>query len=89
LCADADCKIYLSKSLFIVGEFGFHDYNAALFTPGKGIAEARNYMPQVVDRNCRLSRSSRAWQASLRKPTGLGRHSCEAHLRNSGCWRCP
>jgi hypothetical protein len=38
---------------------------------------------------CRLSRSSRPWQASLRKPTGLGRHSCEAHLRNSGCCRCP
>lgn len=38
----------MSKSLFIVGEFGGNDYNAALFG-GKGIAEARSYVPQVVD----------------------------------------
>ncbi|KAF8663349.1 hypothetical protein HU200_055965 [Digitaria exilis] len=46
----AGCKSYLSKSLFIVGEFGGNDYNAALFHPGSGIAEARSYVPQVVDR---------------------------------------
>ncbi|XP_072150247.1 acetylajmalan esterase [Setaria viridis] len=47
---DAGCKSYFSNSLFIVGEFGGNDYNAALFTPGKGMAEARSYVPQVVDR---------------------------------------
>ncbi|CAL4958947.1 unnamed protein product [Urochloa decumbens] len=46
----ADCKSYFKKSLFVVGEFGGNDYNAALFTPGKGMAEARSYVPQVVDR---------------------------------------
>ncbi|CAL4952348.1 unnamed protein product [Urochloa decumbens] len=46
----ADCKSYIRKSLFVVGEFGGNDYNAALFTPGKGMAEARSYVPQVVDR---------------------------------------
>ena len=29
---EADCKNYLSKSLFVVGEFGGNDYNAALFS---------------------------------------------------------
>ncbi|PAN32900.1 hypothetical protein GQ55_5G525600 [Panicum hallii var. hallii] len=46
----SDCKSYFSKSLFVVGEFGGNDYNAALFNPGKGMAEARSYVPQVVDR---------------------------------------
>ncbi|KAL6838820.1 hypothetical protein ACP4OV_031534 [Aristida adscensionis] len=44
-----DCKSYLNKSLFIVGEFGGNDYNAPLFD-GKGMAEVRGYVPQIIDR---------------------------------------
>jgi hypothetical protein len=42
-----DCKRHLSKSLFVVGEFGGNDYNAALFS-GRTMADVRGYVPQVV-----------------------------------------
>ena len=45
----ADCKNYLSKSLFVVGEFGGNDYNAALFS-GRTMAEVRGYVPRVVSK---------------------------------------
>lgn len=44
-----DCKSYLNNSLFIVGEFGGNDYNAPLFG-GKGIAEVKGYVPQIVNK---------------------------------------
>ncbi|KXG21541.1 GDSL esterase/lipase At5g45910-like [Sorghum bicolor] len=44
-----DCKSYLSKSLFVVGEFGGNDYNAALFA-GRSMAEVRGYVPRVVSK---------------------------------------
>ncbi|GJN35783.1 hypothetical protein PR202_gb24590 [Eleusine coracana subsp. coracana] len=44
-----DCKNYLSKSLFVVGEFGGNDYNAALFS-GRTMAEVRGYVPKVVSK---------------------------------------
>ncbi|CAM0957380.1 unnamed protein product [Alopecurus aequalis] len=42
-----DCKRHLSKSLFVVGEFGGNDYNAALFS-GRTMSDVRGYVPQVV-----------------------------------------
>lgn len=45
----SDCKSYLNNSLFIVGEFGGNDYNAPLFG-GKGIAEVKGYVPQIVNK---------------------------------------
>ncbi|EEC70166.1 hypothetical protein OsI_00887 [Oryza sativa Indica Group] len=42
-----DCKSYLSKSLFIVGEFGGNDYNAPLFG-GKSMDEVKGYVPQII-----------------------------------------
>uniref|UniRef100_A0A452ZGS6 GDSL esterase/lipase n=1 Tax=Aegilops tauschii subsp. strangulata TaxID=200361 RepID=A0A452ZGS6_AEGTS len=42
-----DCKRHLSKSLFVVGEFGGNDYNAALFS-GRTMADVRGYVPRVV-----------------------------------------
>ncbi|KAF8725552.1 hypothetical protein HU200_020086 [Digitaria exilis] len=45
----SDCKSYLSKSLFVVGEFGGNDYNAALFS-GRSMAEVRGYVPRVVSK---------------------------------------
>ena len=42
-----DCKRHLSKSLFVVGEFGGNDYNAALFS-GRSMADVRGYVPRVV-----------------------------------------
>ncbi|KAL6865227.1 hypothetical protein ACP4OV_016378 [Aristida adscensionis] len=44
-----DCKNYLSKSLFVVGEFGGNDYNAALFA-GRSMSEVRGYVPKVVSK---------------------------------------
>ncbi|CAN6340411.1 unnamed protein product [Urochloa humidicola] len=44
-----DCKNYLSKSLFVVGEFGGNDYNAALFS-GRTMSEVRGYVPRVVSK---------------------------------------
>ena len=43
------CKSYLNSSLFVVGEFGGNDYNAPLFG-GKGMAEVRSYVPQIIDK---------------------------------------
>ena len=47
LCTHVDCKRHLSKSLFVVGEFGGNDYNAALFS-GRTMADVRGYVPPVV-----------------------------------------
>ncbi|XP_006654152.1 GDSL esterase/lipase At5g45910-like [Oryza brachyantha] len=44
-----DCRSYLSKSLFVVGEFGGNDYNAPLFA-GRSMSEVRDYVPQVVSK---------------------------------------
>ena len=44
---ETDCKNYLSKSLFVVGEFGGNDYNAALFSR-RSMAEVRGYVPRVI-----------------------------------------
>ena len=43
------CKSHLSKSLFVVGEFGGNDYNAALFS-GRTMSDVRGYVPQVVSK---------------------------------------
>lgn len=43
----ADCKDFLSKSLFIVGEFGGNDYSTALFF-GRRIDEVSTFVPHVV-----------------------------------------
>jgi hypothetical protein len=43
------CKNYLSKSLFVVGEFGGNDYNAALFA-GRTMSEVHGYVPWVVSK---------------------------------------
>lgn len=45
--SDADCQDYLSKSLFVVGELGGNDYNAALFA-GWSPDKTSTYTPQVV-----------------------------------------
>ncbi|TVU22861.1 hypothetical protein EJB05_32582 [Eragrostis curvula] len=45
-----DCKSYLNNSLFIVGEFGGNDYNAALFNGSKGMPEIKSWVPQIVHR---------------------------------------
>ncbi|KQK07048.1 hypothetical protein BRADI_2g32540v3 [Brachypodium distachyon] len=42
-----DCRRHLSKSLFVVGEFGGNDYNAALFS-GRSMADVTGYVPRVV-----------------------------------------
>lgn len=42
------CKDYFGKSLFVVGEFGGNDYNAAIFS-GRRMTEVMSYVPQVVD----------------------------------------
>ncbi|OAY67918.1 GDSL esterase/lipase At5g45910-like isoform X2 [Ananas comosus] len=42
-----DCQDYLSKSLFVVGELGGNDYNAALFA-GWSPDKTSTYTPQVV-----------------------------------------
>ncbi|KAJ3692164.1 hypothetical protein LUZ60_012514 [Juncus effusus] len=48
LCtSEEDCKDYLSKALFVVGEFGGNDYNAPIFS-GISLDEVRTYVPQVV-----------------------------------------
>ncbi|CAL9110748.1 unnamed protein product, partial [Musa textilis] len=46
--APQDCKEFLSKSLFVVGEFGGNDYSTALFfaTP---IDEVNTFVPHVID----------------------------------------
>ncbi|KAL5202185.1 hypothetical protein ABZP36_013137 [Zizania latifolia] len=44
-----DCRNYLSKSLFVVGEFGGNDYNAPLFD-GRSMSEVKGYVPQVVSK---------------------------------------
>jgi hypothetical protein len=46
-CASADCKSYLSNSLFVFGEFGGNDYNAMLFG-NYNTDQARSYTPQIV-----------------------------------------
>ena len=43
----AACKSYLSKSLFVVGEFGGNDYNAMLFG-NYNTDQASTYTPQIV-----------------------------------------
>nr|CAD1822266.1 unnamed protein product [Ananas comosus var. bracteatus] len=43
-----DCKDYLGKSLFVVGEFGGNDYNAPLFN-GRSPDAVSAYVPTVVD----------------------------------------
>ncbi|XP_072998542.1 GDSL esterase/lipase At5g45910-like [Typha latifolia] len=43
-----DCKNYLSKSLFVVGEFGGNDYNPSLFS-GKSPSEVSTYVPKVIN----------------------------------------
>ncbi|OAY67917.1 GDSL esterase/lipase [Ananas comosus] len=49
LCStQKDCKDYFGKSLFMVGEFGGNDYNAAIFS-GRRMTEVMSYVPQVVD----------------------------------------
>ncbi|KAG8084809.1 hypothetical protein GUJ93_ZPchr0010g9967 [Zizania palustris] len=49
VCGRDDCKNYLSKSLFVVGEFGGNDYNAPLFA-GRSMSEVRGYVPRVVSK---------------------------------------
>ncbi|URE47102.1 GDSL esterase lipase [Musa troglodytarum] len=46
--APQDCKDFLSKSLFIVGEFGGNDYSTALFF-GRRIDEVSTFVPHVVN----------------------------------------
>ena len=46
-CFFAGCKSYLSKSLFIFGEFGGNDYNAMLFG-NYNTDQASTYTPQIV-----------------------------------------
>ncbi|KAJ8478924.1 hypothetical protein OPV22_022651 [Ensete ventricosum] len=46
--APQDCKDFLSKSLFIVGEFGGNDYSTALFF-GRRIDEVSTFVPPVVN----------------------------------------
>ncbi|KAG6503018.1 hypothetical protein ZIOFF_035307 [Zingiber officinale] len=45
--AAPDCKDFLGKSLFIVGEFGGNDYSTALFF-GRSIDEVTTFVPHVV-----------------------------------------
>ncbi|XP_009409411.3 GDSL esterase/lipase At5g45910-like [Musa acuminata AAA Group] len=48
LCSSTQaCKAYLSRSLFIVGEFGGNDYNTAIFA-GRSMAEVNSYVPKVM-----------------------------------------
>jgi hypothetical protein len=44
----AACSEYLSKSLFLFGEFGGNDYNFMLLA-GKSIDEVKSYVPTVID----------------------------------------
>lgn len=44
----AACREYLSKSLFLFGEFGGNDYNFLLLA-GKTIEEIKPYVPTVID----------------------------------------
>ncbi|KAF3328558.1 GDSL esterase/lipase [Carex littledalei] len=48
VCA-SDCKSYLSKSLFIMGEFGGNDYNAPLFS-GSSTDTVSTYVPNVIQK---------------------------------------
>ncbi|WOL02107.1 hypothetical protein Cni_G10826 [Canna indica] len=45
--APQDCKDFLSKSLFIVGEFGGNDYSTGLFM-GRSVDEVSTFVPHVV-----------------------------------------
>lgn len=45
----ADCRSHLSKSLFILGEFGGNDYNAAIFG-GKSLDEVYTYVPHFINK---------------------------------------
>ncbi|URE20494.1 GDSL esterase lipase [Musa troglodytarum] len=48
LCSSTQvCKAYLSRSLFIVGEFGGNDYNTAIFA-SRSMAEVNSYVPKVM-----------------------------------------
>lgn len=44
---NADCEEYLSKALFVVGEFGGNDYNAPIFS-GISLNQVKTYVPEVV-----------------------------------------
>jgi hypothetical protein len=44
---NAECEEYLSKSLFVVGEFGGNDYNAPIFS-GIPLDQVKTYVPEVV-----------------------------------------
>lgn len=43
----AECRNFLSKSLFVVGEFGGNDYSTLIFA-GKSLTEAYSLMPKVI-----------------------------------------
>lgn len=44
-----ECKNYMKKSLFFVGEFGGNDYNF-LLTSGKTLDQViETYVPKVID----------------------------------------
>uniref|UniRef100_A0A453EEA4 Uncharacterized protein n=1 Tax=Aegilops tauschii subsp. strangulata TaxID=200361 RepID=A0A453EEA4_AEGTS len=40
---------HLSKSLFILGEFGGNDYNAPIFG-GKSLDEVYTYVPHIINK---------------------------------------
>lgn len=48
ICMYAACREYLSKSLFLFGEFGGNDYNFLLLA-GKTIDQIKSYVPTVID----------------------------------------
>ncbi|XP_074578194.1 GDSL esterase/lipase At5g45910-like [Curcuma longa] len=45
--ATQDCRDFLGKSLFVVGEFGGNDYSTALFF-GRSVDEVTTFVPHVV-----------------------------------------
>ncbi|KAF7035785.1 hypothetical protein CFC21_046584 [Triticum aestivum] len=50
ICGGAgDCRSHLSKSLFILGEFGGNDYNAPIFG-GKSLDEVYTYVPHIINK---------------------------------------
>ncbi|CAD5176407.1 unnamed protein product [Musa acuminata subsp. malaccensis] len=48
LCnSSQECKEYLSKSLFVVGEFGGNDYNTPIFA-GRSLKQVYTFVPKVI-----------------------------------------
>ncbi|KAJ3686286.1 hypothetical protein LUZ61_015450 [Rhynchospora tenuis] len=48
LCStEEECEEYLSKALFVVGEFGGNDYNAPIFS-GIPLDQVKSYVPEAV-----------------------------------------